>query len=25
MYANHRNFRVLKEIWVVQRDSDVRF
>jgi len=25
MYANRRNFRVLKEIGVEERDSDVRF
>jgi len=25
MYANRRNFRVLKEIWVEKHDGDVRF
>ena len=25
MYANRQNFRVLKEIWVEEHDSDVRF
>jgi len=25
MYANRRNFRVLKEIWVEEHDGDVRF
>jgi len=25
MYANRRNCRVLKEIWVEERDGDVRF
>jgi len=25
MYANRRNFRVIKEIWVEEYDGDVRF
>jgi len=25
MYANRRNFRVLKEIWVEEHDGEVRF
>ena len=25
MYANRRNFRVIKEIWVEEHDGDVRF
>jgi len=25
MYANHRNFRILKEIMVEEHDGDVRF
>jgi len=25
LWPNHRNFRVLKEIWVEERDGDFRF
>jgi len=25
MYANHRNFRVLQEIWGEEHDGDVNF
>jgi len=25
MYANRRNFRVFKEIWVEEYDGDVRY